>query len=58
MLENFQIQNGVLLKYFGADPNVEIPNEVKKIGDHAFEGCEFIKSISIPESVETIFQKN
>lgn len=54
MLENFQIQNGVLLKYFGADPNVEIPNEVTKIGDHAFEGCEFIKSISIPESVEEI----
>lgn len=54
MLENFQIQNGVLLKYFGADPNVEIPNEVTKIGDHAFEGCEFIKSICIPENVEEI----
>lgn len=65
-LQNFEIVNGVLKKYYGTNnaglqaniscvnENVIIPNGVKEIGSYAFEGCEAMTSITIPDSVKVI----
>lgn len=47
----FMIKDDVLLKYEGSDADVIIPDGVRKIGACAFECCEHIKSITIPDSV-------
>ena len=36
---DFNIKDGVLLKYNGSDTVVTIPDGVTSIGDNAFEGC-------------------
>ncbi len=43
-----------LLKYLGTDTAVTIPNNVKIIGDRAFQGNETLKSVTIPNSVTII----
>ena len=52
--QKFIIENGVLIKYKGADENVIIPEGVKAIGDNAFYEKETIKSIIIPDGVKAI----
>lgn len=54
MSEEFEIQNGELLKYHGTDESVLIPIGIRKIAAHAFENCEFIKSVTISDDVEEI----
>ncbi|MBR5337709.1 MAG: Ig-like domain-containing protein [Lachnospiraceae bacterium] len=53
---NFQIENGVLIGYFGPNTAVDlvIPNDVKAIGRNAFDGYTAIKSVSIPATVTKI----
>ena len=51
---DFDIQNGVLIKYVGNGGDVIIPNGVRGIGDKAFYLCESLTSVTIPESVESI----
>ncbi len=65
-LQYFEIVNGVLKKYYGTNnsslqaniayvnENVIIPDGVKEIGKYAFEGCEAMTSITIPDSVKAI----
>ena len=51
------IKNGVLEKVTLDDivnGEANIPNEVKKISEYAFEGCFSLKKIKIPESVTEI----
>ena len=52
----FDIYNGVLKRYNkdSKEERVIIPNGITAIGDHAFEGCAFVKSIEVPDSVITI----
>jgi hypothetical protein len=50
----FQIKNGVLVKYTGNSSNVTIPNSVKSIGSYAFQYCGSLKSVTIPNSVTSI----
>lgn len=52
--EDFEIQNGVLVKYKGTDSEVSIPDGVTKIGDSAFEGNTTITGISFPDSITEI----
>ena len=47
-MSDFQIENGILKKYTGADGNVEIPVGVTGIGKYAFYRCESLWSIEIP----------
>ena len=51
---DFKIKNGVLTKYTGKSSKITIPSSVKTIGDNAFKGNRYIKTIKIPSSVKTI----
>jgi hypothetical protein len=51
---DFEIVNGVLIRYHGMGGNVTIPNSVTTIGDFAFSACHSLTSVTIPNSVTTI----
>jgi len=53
-LSDFEIKNGVLVKYKGNSSDITIPDGVKKIGDEAFYECSGLKSVVIPNSVSSI----
>ena len=48
------IQDGVLLGYYGLGGDIVLPNTVTKIGDEALKGNKNIVSITIPGSVKDI----
>ncbi len=51
---DFVVTNdGTLIAYFGTDENVVVPDGVKRIGK-AFANMEFIKSITLPDTLEGI----
>ena len=52
--EDYEIKNGVLLKYRGKGGDIGIPSQVNTIGKGAFEGCSGLLSISIPDTVKYI----
>lgn len=51
---DFEIEDGVLIRYTGNDTDVIIPDGVTHIGAGAFEDCENLASITIPDSVTSI----
>lgn len=53
-LSIWKIEDGVLVKYDGADEYVTIPADVKKIGDGAFKGRVVLKGVTIPQGVTSI----
>lgn len=53
---NFEIEDGVLIKYNGNAEYVKIPYGVTKIGDNAFADCINLNSINIPHGVIEIEQ--
>lgn len=53
-INDFVIENGVLLEYNGNDTEVIIPDGVKEIAGCVFSGCNFIESILINKSIKTI----
>lgn len=56
-LSDFVIRAGNLEKYNGADTDVIIPNNITKIGDEAFSGCECMTSVIIPYGVKVIGER-
>ena len=48
---DFIIEDGVLTKYTGPGGDVVVPDGVRIIGRDAFEGCDSVNSIYLPESV-------
>lgn len=53
-LSGANIQNGVLLGYYGTEGNITLPNTVTKINDDALKGNKKIVSVTIPGSVRDI----
>ena len=51
---DFDIQDGVLVKYKGMGGDVEIPGGVMEIGDQAFYERGGIRSVTIPDGVRSI----
>ena len=56
-MANFEITNGVLVRCIDAEGEVISPDGVTEIGDGAFENCEKLTSVRIPEGVR-IIRKN
>ncbi len=52
--EDFEIENGVLVKYKGNATEVKIPNGVTAIGIGAFRNCSTLQAITIPASVTSV----
>ena len=52
--ENFEIENGSLVKYTGIGGNVIVPNGVTKIGGDAFKNCSSLTSVTLPKGVTSI----
>lgn len=51
---DFEIKNGVLMKYKGNKKHVIIPDKVSDIADKAFAGKEFVTKITVPGSIKEI----
>jgi hypothetical protein len=50
----FEIEDGVLVEYYGKESNVVIPDTVTSIANEVFFGNNTIKSVTIPKSVTSI----
>ena len=53
-LSDFEIEDGVLVKYLGKGGDVIIPDGVTEIGDEAFKDCENLVFVRIPDGVTHI----
>ena len=53
-INDFIIENGVLIKYVGEEENVIIPDGITQIGQMAFERCYDITSIRFPNGLSNI----
>ena len=51
---DFQIKDGVLIKYTGTGKKAVLPDGVTSIGGYAFYDCKSLTSITIPDSVTRI----
>jgi hypothetical protein len=52
--DDFDIVDGILIKYWGQGGNVVIPDTVTTIAQYAFNNCEDLTSVTISNSVTTI----
>ena len=52
-IDQFDIKDGILVKYLGKDTKVEIPDTVTVIGCEAFSES-YIKSVIMPDTVTKI----
>ena len=53
-MEDFVIENGILVGYNGNDSHVVIPQGVTEIGKGAFKDCGLIRHVNIPNTVTKI----
>ena len=53
-MQDFQIQDSILIKYTGSGGEVMIPDGIAVIGERAFSQCTALTSVRFPDSVENI----
>lgn len=53
-MKNFEVENGILIKYHGKAEEVEIPRGIREIGPQAFTEHRKLKRVIIPGSVRVI----
>lgn len=53
-LADFQIEDGVLVKYLGSQTEVTVPEGVTSIGEGAFYNCDSLESVILPEEITSI----
>lgn len=51
---DFEIEDGVLVRYQGSAASVTVPDGVFAVGDGAFEGNTSLKAVILPPSVRTV----
>ena len=51
---DFEVEDGVLKKYYGSAENVVIPQGITVIGNDAFYNCNSLKHVVIPDGVTSI----
>ncbi|MBN2694209.1 leucine-rich repeat domain-containing protein [bacterium] len=54
MIEGLNIDNNIVISYFGKDNFIEIPDNIEIISDGAFKGNVFIKEIKLPKNLKHI----
>lgn len=52
--DEFEIKDGVLIRYSGSGGDVVIPDGLMEIGDWAFSRCNNLESVSLPDSIRYI----
>lgn len=51
---DFEIENGVLIRYSGSASDVNVPDGVTEVGASAFENNTNLRSVTLPSSVYTV----
>lgn len=57
MMQDFQIDGTVLLKYTGKEKTVTVPDGITEIGTGAFSSCSSLRKVILPYGVERIGSK-
>ena len=52
--QDFFIENGVLIKYYGYDEAVAVPKGVTEIGRYAFAHCTNLRQVAFPDGLTVI----
>ena len=53
-MKDFEIEDGILRRYYGHDSDVVIPDSVTRVGANAFYGDKILLSVVIPNGVTSI----
>ena len=54
IINDFDIQDTILIKYNGNEKNITIPDNVTQIGSYAFSSCKFIENITMSDNITVI----
>ena len=52
--DQFEIEEGVLIKYLGTDPEIRIPEGIHTIGEGALKGMASLQKVMLPSSLKQI----
>lgn len=52
--EDYQIRDGVLLRYTGREEEITVPAGIHTVGDGAFKGCVSLKKVVLPSGLARI----
>lgn len=52
--ENYQIKDGVLLRYTGREEEIAVVGGIHTVGESAFKGCVSLKKVTLPPGLQRI----
>ena len=53
-MKDFEINDGILVKYYGSGGSIVVPDGVISIAEDAFFNCTNITSVVLPQKITTI----